>query len=278
MLELPESVTIAKQMEESIKGKIVSYVEVLHTPHRFAFFKGDPARYGDWLEGQRIENASSHGGMVELDTENFMIVFNDGAYPRFYEDQDKFPKNRQFAIYFDDGTAIFVSVQMYGGITVCPAGQCEDAYYLSASRKPSPLSDQFTYEYFRKLFPQGGRKLSLKGFLATKQRIPGLGNGVLQDILWDAGLDPRMDGNSMTEQEFWTLYCSVKKVLKEMCDGGGRDTEKDLYGNKGGYVTQLCKNSLYEPCMKCGHEIQKANYMGGTVYFCERCQKRKGSS
>ena len=50
--------------------------------------------------------------------------------------------------------------------------------------------------------------------------------------------------------------------------------EKDLFGNKGGYITQLSKNSLHEPCMKCGHEIHKANYMGGTVYFCEHCQRR----
>jgi len=60
-----------------------------------------------------------------------------------------------------------------------------------------------------------------------------------------------------------------------MCKEGGRDTENDLFGNKGGYVSQLSKNSLYEPCMKCGYEIQKAAYMGGTIYFCEKCQKRE---
>ena len=67
---------------------------------------------------------------------------------------------------------------------------------------------------------------------------------------------------------------AIRKILKEMCDGGGRDTEKDLFGNKGKYISQLCKNSLHEPCIKCGHEIHKANYMGGTVYFCEHCQRR----
>ena len=77
-----------------------------------------------------------------------------------------------------------------------------------------------------------------------------------------------------TEDDFRVLYTSLKKILKEMCEHGGRDTEKDLFGNKGGYITQLSKNSLHEPCMKCGHEIHKANYMGGTVYFCEHCQRR----
>lgn len=118
------------------------------------------------------------------------------------------------------------------------------------------------------------RKLSSKAFLATQQRIPGLGNGVLQDILWDAGIDPRFNMQNATEEDFKVLYSSVKKILGEMVERGGRDTEKDLFGQKGGYVTQLSKNSLHDPCIKCGYEIHKANYMGGTVYFCEHCQKR----
>lgn|GEM_PF-2077218 len=31
-----------------------------------------------------------------------------------------------------------------------------------------------------------------KAFLATEQRIPGLGNGVLQDILWTARIHPKL--------------------------------------------------------------------------------------
>lgn len=274
MLELPESYTLSKQIQQSLTGKIISYIEVLHTPHKFAFFHGEMDRYAEFLEGQTIVDATYHGGMVEVNTEDSMMVFADGAYPKYYEDKKKFPKNHQLAIYFDDETAIFVSVQMYGIFFIFPKGECREGYYISSSSKTSPLSEQFTYEYFKSLYPANGKKLSAKAFLATEQRIPGLGNGVLQDILWDAGIDARFDMRNATDSDFQTLYASVKKVLKEMCECGGRDTEKDLFGNKGGYITQLSKNSLYEPCMKCGNEIHKANYMGGTVYFCEHCQKK----
>lgn len=70
------------------------------------------------------------------------------------------------------------------------------------------------------------------------------------------------------------MYESVVRILKKMCEEGGRDTENDIFGNPGGYVTQLSKNSYGEPCMRCGTLIGKAAYMGGTVYFCERCQKQ----
>ena len=274
MLELPESYTISSQIEKNLAGKIISYIEVLHTPHSFAFFHGDIKKYGDLLEGQTIMNATYHGGMIEMDTEDCMVVFADGAYPKYYEDKKKFPKKHQLAIYFDDETAIFVSIQMYGIIFIFPKGKCTEGYYISSSSKINPLRDEFTFEYFRSLYPGNHKKITAKAFLATEQRIPGLGNGVLQDILWDAGIDPRFDMRKASETDFMSLYTSVRKILKEMCEQGGRDTERDLFGQKGKYVTQLSKNTLYEPCIKCGHEIHKANFLGGVVYFCENCQKK----
>ena len=83
-----------------------------------------------------------------------------------------------------------------------------------------------------------------------------------------------MDWTNESEDDFEALYTSIRKVLKEMCEAGGRDTEKTLFGEKGGYISQLSKNSLHQPCIRCGYEIHKAAYMGGTVYFCEHCQKR----
>ncbi|MBP3610304.1 MAG: endonuclease VIII [Lachnospiraceae bacterium] len=274
MLELPESYTIANQINEHLKGKIISYIELLHTPHRFAWVKCGQDGFEELLEGQTIEAARHQGGILEIDTEDSMLLLSDGSYPKYYEDKKKFPKNHQLAVYFDDDTAMFVSIQMYGFLMVFPKGQCEEGYYISSSTKPDPLTEEFSYEYFKSLYPANGKKLSAKAFLATEQRIPGLGNGVLQDILWDAGINPRFDMANATEEDVQTLYTSVRKILREMCDGGGRNTEKTLFGEKGGYVTQLSKNSLHEPCMRCGYEIHKAAYMGGTVYFCEHCQKR----
>ena len=274
MLELPESTTIAKQISGHLTGKTISEIRVLQTPHRFAFFTGERDKYEEYLEGQTITGAAAKGGMVQIDTQESMIVLNDGAYPRYYDDAEKFPKKHQFAVCFDDGTGIFVSIQMYGGITICPRGQCTDGYYVSASTKPDPLTDGFTYDYFRSLYPASGKRLSAKAFLATQQRIPGLGNSALQDILWDAGIDPRYPMQEASEEDFHILYESVCKIIRKMAAKGGRDTERDLFGQKGGYITQMSKNSLNEPCVRCGYEIHKANYMGGTIYFCEHCQRR----
>ena len=82
MLELPECQTIAKQITQTLKGKIISEVKVLHTSHKFAFFQGEIKQYSDMLEGQTILEAVSYGGIIEINTEEYMIAFHDGAYPR----------------------------------------------------------------------------------------------------------------------------------------------------------------------------------------------------
>lgn len=273
MMELPESYMLSKQITKELAGKIISEVVVLKTPHKFAFFKSDSSTYAEQLEGQSIRSATFKGGMLEIDTEDTMIVFSDGVTPRYYEDKGKFPKNHQFALFFDDDTALICTVRMYGFIDVCPLGSCKEEYYLSSATKPNPMTDGFTYEYFRSLY-SGQKKLSAKGFLATQQRIPGIGNGVLQDILWDAGIDPRYKLENATEEDFRAMYDSTVKIVRKMCLEGGRDTENDIFGNPGGYISQLCKKSYDEPCMKCGYPIHKAAYMGGTIYFCEKCQKQ----
>ena len=57
-----------------------------------------------------------------------------------------------------------------------------------------------------------------------------------------------------------------------MVNYGGRDTEKDLFGNTGGYKTILSNKTVNKPCPKCSSKIIKKAYMGGSVYFCPKCQ------
>lgn len=86
--------------------------------------------------------------------------------------------------------------------------------------------------------------LSAKAFLATEQRFPGIGNGTLQDILFAARIHPKRKIASLTEDERERLAACTASVLGEMTRLGGRDTEKDLFGNPGGYQTRMSKRTL----------------------------------
>jgi formamidopyrimidine-DNA glycosylase len=94
----------------------------------------------------------------------------------------------------------------------------------------------------------------------------------LQDILFRARVNPRRKVREIDEEMRAGIFSAVKQVLKEMADGGGRDTELDLYGNPGGYTTIMSRNTVGTPCPSCRQPIEKKAYMGGSVYYCPECQ------
>jgi formamidopyrimidine-DNA glycosylase len=69
------------------------------------------------------------------------------------------------------------------------------------------------------------------------------------------------------------LYEAIKSTLKNAVDLGGRDTERDLHNNTGGYVKVLDSRSVGRPCPECGALIKKIQYLGGAAYFCPGCQR-----
>lgn len=274
MLELPEAYVLTDQINEHLKGKRIMNVVAAQSPHKFAWYHGDPVKYHDLLSGKTIDKAVSYGGLVNFFAEDCVILFGDGASPMFHDTGEARPKKHQLLIEFEDFSALSATVQMYGGLWCFRDGEFDNPYYKVAKEKPSPLTEKFSREYFEGILEApGAEKLSAKALLATEQRIPGLGNGVLQDILFNCGIHPKRKVMTFTDSDKDSLYWAIKNTLAEMASKGGRDTEKDLFGCSGGYKTKLSKNTVGKPCEKCGSVIVKEAYMGGSIYYCPQCQK-----
>jgi len=263
MIELPEAVVLSKQLATELTGKIITEVITANNPHKFAWYSGDPNLYNEALTCKKINGAISYGGQIEVVAEDMTLVFSDGVILHYHQKPDPPPIKHQLFIRFNDGTSLSATIAMYGGLLCVPTGKNDNHYYLIAKEKPSPLGD---------LFDQKADNFSLKAFLATNQRIPGVGNGVLQDILFNAGFHPKKKVKALVEVGKHHLFDSIKTTLAAMADQGGRDTEKDLYGNSGGYRTILSKNTVGKPCKICGSVIIKEAYLGGSIYYCPTCQ------
>lgn len=274
MLELPEAQVIAHQLNETICGKVIHSVIAAASPHKFAWYYGEPAVYNALLRHRRIGTSHAYGGRVEIEAEGAILHFGDGATLRYYAPDVPVPEKHQLLVRFADGAALVVTVAMYGGIEACMAGALDDNFYYRAAKEAiSPFTDAFDYAYFQSLFDEKSLKMSAKAFLATEQRIPGLGNGVLQDILLHAHVHPKRKMHTLSEAALRGLFYSLKSTLAQMMAEGGRDTERDLFGNTGGYRTKLSKNNKVLLCPLCGAAVKKEAYMGGSIYFCEECQK-----
>lgn len=273
MVELPEAAVLAEQVNKTLIGKRIINAVANHTPHSFAWYTGDPARYGELLMGKTIRGALAYGGHIEIKADDMRLLITTPL--RYHAAGEKLPKKHQLLLEFDDASALSATVQMWGSMFCFKEGDTSGipSCYKFNRSCPDPLSDSFDMKYFNSLLDERTRKMSSKAFLATEQRIPGLGNGVLQDILWRAKIHPKRKIESLSAGEIEDMYRSVKEVLKQMTAKGGRDTERDLFGNQGGYKTILCKDTADMPCPVCGTYIRKEAYLGGSIYFCGSCQK-----
>ena len=275
MLELPEAVTLASQIEKAFEGKVITRAVAGHTPHKFAFYEGDPVDYPGLLEGKTVGGSASFGGHAMMIAGDMRLGFSDGVNARFFAPGEERPNKHQLLLDFDDGSSLVCTISMYGFFGLRQADDQGNEYFQAAKNKPSPLSDAFDAAYFEGLLSSAKPTLSAKAFLATEQRVPGLGNGVLQDILFRAGVHPKTKTGTLDDREKKLLFDAVKSTMLEMTDGGGRDTEKDLYGREGGYRTILSRNTLDKPCPVCGGAVKREAYLGGNIYFCPGCQPLK---
>lgn len=273
MLEFPEVVNISRQLRKYALGKSVIDVIPPTKPHKFCWFNGDVLDYGRQICGTKVEDVSGFGLFVEMIFSNGKkLCFNDGVNVRLLNDE-MVSKDFQLLIKVEECRSLVFTVAMYGGI-VLHNNDYDNEYYLKSKAAISPLSEGFI-TYFDELLNKSKPTMSIKAFLATEQRFPGIGNGVLQDILFAAGINPRRKIGSLNEAEKKELGRCTVDVIRQMTELGGRDTEKDLLGNVCGYKTVLSKNTMSVPCPCCASKIIKEPYLGGSVYYCPECQKIK---
>lgn len=277
MIEAPEALFISEQLNKTIKGKQITFVSAGYTPHKFAWYYEDPQTYPDKLLYKTVGEAHAYGGLIEIEAEDVRLLLGDGLNLRYSQPQAKLPDKHQLLIGFEDESFLSGSVRMYGCVMCFRENSFEcgfTPYRESARSKPQVMSDDFTPDYFLQLINREDKQnKSAKAFLATEQTIPGLGNGVLQDILFNARIHPKTRISTLAEEGKINLYRQIKTTLREIYEAGGRNTETDLFGKKGSYVPTLSKDTNGKPCPVCGETIRKENYMGGSIYYCFHCQR-----
>ena len=273
MIELPEARTIAANLKKEVLGKTITSIGGNFTDHKFTFYFGEPDKYNEQLSNKKVTKINDRNFYIEIEIEDYILLMRDGANVRYYENES-LPEKSKLLIKFEDDSFVNVTTSMYAFLGAYKKdSDFDDKYYELEITGVGVLDDEFTYDYFKSLINDKTLKLSIKGFLATEQRILGIGNGVVQDIMYNAGFHPKRKMNTLSEVEIETLYNQTVKTLNDMVNAGGRDTEKNIYGEFGGYQTVLSNKSYKDGCLKCKSEIKKESFLGGSIYYCPDCQK-----
>jgi len=275
MIELPEALVIARQMSQELKGKRIAYGNRGNAAHKFAFSSGSPKEYEEIFKGRRMGEVEGHGSAILASIEpDYVLVFGGGGERILYHQEERaLPKKHHLLLHFEDGAYLTVTVQGWGNTLLLPQAEVGVHPHVQKDRI-TPLDDAFTWGYFHRLFGSVDEDsaTSIKYFVISEPGVWGIGNGCLQDILFRAKIHPRRRVVDVAEDERRALYDAIKGTLTQMVALGGRESECDLYGNRGGYVRILDGKTTGKPCPECGTPIEKIQYLGGACYLCPSCQ------
>ncbi|MGE5141536.1 MAG: DNA-formamidopyrimidine glycosylase family protein [Rudaea sp.] len=276
MFELPEYVTLAKQCNETLKGKVVEEGSLGNLPHKFVWYNREPGEFKRLAKGKRVGKASTKGRWLFMPLEpGYILVLGEcGGKLLYHPDGTRRPDKYHLLLEFDDGSALTATTQMWGAMELHEKGQERKRKYI-ADMRTTPIDAGFTFEYLNELIDEVTQveKTSVKALLTQHQLIPGLGNAIAQDILFRGCLHPKHPVEELTRSQKRQLYNAITKTVEQAIKQGGRCDEYDLYGNPGKYVRLMDKNALGRPCPQCGRPIEKMQYLGGACYYCPGCQR-----
>ena len=275
MFELPELTAIASQMAEAIEGKTIAEGFLGNSPHKFVWYNREHDEFSALVSRKRIGHPHAEGKwlFVPLEPGLVLLIGEWGGRILYHQPPASPPKKYHLYLAFEDESALSATTQMWGGVGLFEQGRERDYQYVKDMRT-QPCDPEFTWEYFVRLAGEARAegKRSVKGLLTQEGFVPGVGSAIAQDIMFRARLNPRRDLAELSSAELRALYDETVATVSEVTAAGGRNDERDLFGDPGGYERIMSAKSAGGPCPACGTPIEKIQYLGGACYLCPTCQ------
>lgn len=280
MIEMPEAVTIARQMNETLAGKTITRFARGNLVHKFLWLNRPDEEYQAILGGRTVSGASSFGRSIYLHLgPDVLLWWGDfGGRILYHPAGQPLPKSFHLLWEFSDGARLTYALQMWGGVRLIDSSGIGERPH--ADDGIPPLSPEFTLERLDEMLDAYPEKTSkgVKSFLVATgyvmpNHIAGLGNAYVQDILFRAGIDPRRKTPNLFADQRRKLFDAIQQTMQDAIALGGRDEERDLFDQPGHYIRLMDSRKVGQPCPVCGTAIQKIQYLGGACYLCPGCQE-----
>lgn len=279
MPELPEVETVRRTLKGLIVGKQIESVTV--SLPRIIQEPDDIIRFETELIGHRILDVGRRGKFLRIIMDGLVLVSHlrmEGRYG-VYDRSEPVEKHTHVIFHFTDGSELrYRDVRQFGTMHLFQAGE-------EFKRKPlmklglEPLEDSFTVEAFRTVISK--RTTKIKPALLNQEYVVGLGNIYVDEALFVARIHPECPANTLTESELNRLHEAIVNTLTHAVEAGGSSIKSYVNGQgEMGMFQQSLKiyGRKNEPCVACGHPIEKSVVGGRGTHFCPVCQKVNGTS
>lgn len=165
---------------------------------------------------------------------------------------------------FEDGSHLAYRIPRKLG----EIGWVEDVDEFVAERGlgPDPLAPDFGLPVFRDVLV--GRRGRIKPTLMNQEVIAGLGNEVVDEILFQIGLHPEATVDDLDDDTIGELHNAMIQIIERIV--GSRGDVDELAED-----FLLAHRSADEECPRCGVRLTKTEVGGRATYFCSRHQQRR---
>lgn len=274
MPELPETETIARDLDGAIRGARIAGVRVTKAD----VLRGSSVRtFARKLTGARIVRAWRRAKLVvtDMDTGDRLVVqprftgallIDDGALPAGSL------RYSTLSLDLSDGRKLhYADVRRLGTVALMSANKFDE---YSASLGIEPLDPEFTGSHLSGLLRAS--KMPVKKVLMDQRKVAGIGNIYANEALWRAGLDPSRSAARVSATDAALLRDSIVGVLEEAISARGTSFRdyRDANGNRGSFAEKLAaygREGL--PCKRCGHRMIGTHAIDGrATTLCVRCQ------
>jgi hypothetical protein len=187
-------------------------------------------------------------------------------------DRKTLPEKYQAVFDFDDKRSLSIRFWWFGHIHYAAKGKL-DKHTMTAKLGPNAID--IPREQFREMLR--GRKGSVKSFLLNQERIAGIGNAYIHDILFLARLHPNRKIDTLSDDEIDGLWQAILDGLVPSMKKCGAFYERNLRGKRGRFVFDdiLIGYREGQPCPKCRTKIVKIKTGSTSTFICPKCQPLK---
>jgi formamidopyrimidine-DNA glycosylase len=272
--ELPETETIARDLDGAIRGRKIKKVcvrkaDVLRevSARSIARRLRDATILHSWRRAKLV--------VIDLDTGDRIVVqprftgallIDDGTFTGSELDYST------LRLDLDDGRALhYADVRRLGTVALMDADRFEE---YSGKLGIEPLDRAFTGTHLSAVLRATSQPV--KKVLMEQRKIAGIGNIYANEALWRARIDPSRPGASVTLEQATLLRDSIVAVLGEAIEARGTSFRdyRDARGKRGSFVERLeayGRGGL--PCRRCGAKLVSTHAVDGrATTMCVKCQ------
>ena len=272
MFEYPEIINISRQMEAEIIGKTIEFCAIKGYHRCIYTDECRSARYNLLPGGTVIKiDCLAPDIYIMLDNGYGVLICHSGNKLRYNKSVLDVPKRYNIILKFTDGANITYAPNSPRTLVFYAISHKDWKSRIQNNQKFDPLSSSFDeYIVFFRNKHSEDRNKSVRVFLSND--ILGVMKAFAAEILLYAKVHPKTQVKFLSEEENKRIYNEMKRILTEAANSGGRETEFDLYGKSGRYVTMSQGRHVGKNCPICGTVLILYTPGGYHRALCPNCQ------